>query len=114
MPHPAGTPEGPRRDAMSDGQNEQAQPLTETLWLAEERAELRTACDTEALELLDAETVVLCTVVVLLVVLWLMVVRWLNEPTNTLSASRSGSTSPVWASSSCMLSSDMLLPFFMC
>src|SRR5437762_5138926 len=95
IPHPAGTTRGPRRDAMSDGQNEQAQPLTVTLWLAEERAELRTACDTEALELLVAVTVVVW------VVLWLMVVWWLNEPTNTLSASRSGSTSPVWASSSC-------------
>jgi hypothetical protein len=43
---------------MSDGQNDQAQPLTETFWPAEERAELRKLCDTEAFELLFALTVV--------------------------------------------------------
>src|SRR5689334_14480171 len=76
-------------------------------WPAVEVAELAIPVET-AFELLLA----VMTVVVTWLELWLMVVRWLNEPTNTLSASRSGRTSPVWASSSCMLSSDMMLPFF--
>src|SRR5438445_5987515 len=73
-----------------------------TVWLAEEWAELKALPSTWAFEPLFALTTVT----------WL--VLWLNEPNAkpTASASRSGRTSPVWASSSCMLSSDMMLPFF--
>ena len=58
MPLPAGTTGGgPRRDAMSDGQNEQAQPCTMTVWLAEEVAELKELLVTVAVEVLVPLTV---------------------------------------------------------
>ena len=58
MPLPAGTTgSGPRRDAMSDGQNAQAQPCTMTVWPAEELAELKKLLLTAALEVLVPLTV---------------------------------------------------------
>src|SRR6266704_5342887 len=103
MPLPAGTTgSGPRRDAMSDGQNEQAQPFTTTVLWAEETAVIPKPTAV-AFEKSFAFTLVT----------WVTWVAWLRGPNAMAdSASRSGRTSPSSASSSCMLSSDIMLPFF--